>query len=328
MAIQIQRRRGTKAENDTFTGAVGEFLYLTDDKNITIHDGSTLGGITIPSELDIIDDKFGYATSTGTDTIVLTIESGISAYSAGQQFSFKAGATITGSATLNVNTLGAKTIKKKDVSSGTVIALEAGDIISGGVYTVRYDGTDLQLIANDGGAGGAMVLLGTATASTSATIDFTSLIDSTYDDYLIRFSGVTTDATLTIATIKVSTDNGSTWLASNIGHISKIHLADGTKIESDVNLTSVIYIIGVSSARMGTGSDIALSGEFTLSNVNGTTDKAIDGKAVYESASNGFASSKFQGYIRNTSNINAVQIVNNTGNFSVGEFYIYGIVKS
>ena len=47
MATQLQFRRGTTAENDAFTGAVGEISIDTSTDNLRIHDGSTAGGIEL-----------------------------------------------------------------------------------------------------------------------------------------------------------------------------------------------------------------------------------------------------------------------------------------
>jgi hypothetical protein len=47
MAKQWQIRRGTTAENDDFTGAIGELTMDTDTKGVRIHDGSTQGGFQI-----------------------------------------------------------------------------------------------------------------------------------------------------------------------------------------------------------------------------------------------------------------------------------------
>lgn len=44
MAIQLQLRKGTKAENDSFIGAEAELTYDTDTKGIRVHDGVTVGG--------------------------------------------------------------------------------------------------------------------------------------------------------------------------------------------------------------------------------------------------------------------------------------------
>jgi hypothetical protein len=81
------------------------------------------------------------ATVTGTDTLTGTLTPAIAAYATGNLFSFVAAATNTGAATINLNGLGAKSITKL----GTT-ALAAGDIVSGQVHLIEYDGTRFQLI--------------------------------------------------------------------------------------------------------------------------------------------------------------------------------------
>lgn len=78
---------------------------------------------------------------SGTDTITASAPAAITAYAAGQRFSFVASATNTGAVTLNINSLGAKDVTKR----GTT-ALAAGDIASGQIVVVEYDGTRFQLI--------------------------------------------------------------------------------------------------------------------------------------------------------------------------------------
>ncbi len=79
-------------------------------------------------------------TISGTDVITATANFGMSAYATGQVFNFVAAGTNTGATTLNINAIGAKAITK----NGTT-ALTAGDITSGQVVTVFYDGTQFQI---------------------------------------------------------------------------------------------------------------------------------------------------------------------------------------
>ena len=44
MPTQVQFRRGTTAQNNSFTGAVGELSIDTDKDALRIHDGTTSGG--------------------------------------------------------------------------------------------------------------------------------------------------------------------------------------------------------------------------------------------------------------------------------------------
>jgi len=47
MAVQLQLRRGTTAENNGFTGAPGELTVDTTTNLLRVHDGATVGGIIV-----------------------------------------------------------------------------------------------------------------------------------------------------------------------------------------------------------------------------------------------------------------------------------------
>jgi len=80
--------------------------------------------------------------SEGSDTYVITLDPVPSALTQGMTINFKANTANTGAATLNVNGLGAKTIKKnKDVD------LITGDIKALQLVSVQYDGTNFQMVS-------------------------------------------------------------------------------------------------------------------------------------------------------------------------------------
>lgn len=171
MPTQVQVRGAANATQSIRTLVSRELDVDTTNKRINIHDGSTAGGIPHLNYVDAINQTYTYASATGTNAIAMSLAIAPASYTAGQAFKFKAANTITGSATLNVNSLGAKTLKKKNVSGGTLAVLEAGDIIQGGIYTAFYDGTDMILESIDAGGGG-MVLVDTASgASPSLSLD-------------------------------------------------------------------------------------------------------------------------------------------------------------
>jgi hypothetical protein len=90
------------------------------------------------------NDIGGAITAGGTaDVITLTTNRVISSghQAAGFSLRFKAGGTNTGAVTVNVDGLGAKSVKRPNGD-----ALSAGDIVSGGIYDISYDGTNYQLI--------------------------------------------------------------------------------------------------------------------------------------------------------------------------------------
>jgi len=80
-------------------------------------------------------------TVTGTDTLTGSLTPALTAYAAGNQFSFVVANTNTGAVTINIDGNGAKSITR----TGS-IALVAGDMVAGQVVLIEYDGTRFQLL--------------------------------------------------------------------------------------------------------------------------------------------------------------------------------------
>lgn len=80
---------------------------------------------------------------TGTNTIAATATPTLTAYAAGQTYSFVAANSNTAAATLSIDGLTAKSITKNGSAT-----LSAGDIQAGKLTWVEYDGTTFQLINN------------------------------------------------------------------------------------------------------------------------------------------------------------------------------------
>lgn len=115
------------------------------------------------------DGGHRHLTVSGTNTITGTTvtANAVSAYVTGQVFSFVAAGANTGAVTLNVNTLGGKSITKRGAT-----ALASGDIPSGYLAIVAYDGTQFQLINPADGVllSGAQTVAGVKTFSNSPVV--------------------------------------------------------------------------------------------------------------------------------------------------------------
>lgn len=91
-----------------------------------------------------------YANAAGSaNALTLTLAPAATSYTAGMVVHFKSNQDITGAATINVNGLGAKSIKKN-----FNVALAANDIKNGQLVTLMYDGTDFQMLSQLGNASG------------------------------------------------------------------------------------------------------------------------------------------------------------------------------
>lgn len=96
---------------------------------------STAGVATLDADV-----RYYAADAGANDTYVITLSPVPSAYTAGMKISFKANTANTGAATINVNSLGAKTIVKYVNTT-----LADGDIAAGQLCTLIYDGTNFVL---------------------------------------------------------------------------------------------------------------------------------------------------------------------------------------
>lgn len=76
MATQTQLRRGTAAQNNSFTGAVGELSYDTENKSVRVHDGSTAGGIAVSTGNGDISAKTNDGAALILETSDTTVTDG------------------------------------------------------------------------------------------------------------------------------------------------------------------------------------------------------------------------------------------------------------
>ena len=104
--------------------------------------GNATARTNYASAAQVQDSTLTYLTSiSGTDTITALAPVSMSALAAGQVFRFiAAGANTTTGVTININGIGAKSITKNGATS-----LAVGDIISGAIVVIAYDGTEFQI---------------------------------------------------------------------------------------------------------------------------------------------------------------------------------------
>lgn len=319
MAIQVQHRRGTQAENDAFTGAAGELIYATDTDRLFMHDGSTQGGMPFPNALDNVNDYYGYASAGGTaDALTITVLAPLSAYTTGMEITFKATANNTGSATANVNSLGAKTFKK--MSGGALVDLEADDFVNGGIYTARYDGTYLQVLNIAGGAGGAFQLLYTATASASATVDFT--LDAGYVKYIAVWNDA--EPSVASASLNMRGDFGSGYSAANIYHTEYTYTASGGA-RSENSTLSTSWLLSHTAGGDTAG---AMAGHAEIVPWADYANEMNFFQAYKQSGVAQGNKTRGIGGANATTALTGIRFIFSSGNIDAGNFYLYGIKDS
>lgn len=173
-------------------------------------------------------------TSAGTDIITATLSPAITAYVTGQRYHFKAGGTNTGAATLNLNSVGAKDIKKGAAGS---TALGAGDITSGGTYTVEYDGTNMQLVspglARNVSAFAATILDDADASAVRTTLSLNNVTNAAQLAIANNLSDVASAATA-FGNIKQAASTSATGVVQLADAIAMEALTSGRAVTADI----------------------------------------------------------------------------------------------
>ena len=179
-----------------------------------------------------------------------------------------------------------------------------------------------------GVAGGSWVLLATETASSDATISFTSGIDSTYKEYIFKFIGIHPATDDVNFTFNVSVDTGSNYNVAKTSTMFKAYHGEDASggvltysTSNDLAQGTGVQML----TEMGGDADECTSGELYLFNPSSTTFVKH-----FMSHSNFTGAEICQtfiaaGYGNTTSAVDAVQFKMSDGNIDAGTIKMYGV---
>ena len=176
---------------------------------------------------------------------------------------------------------------------------------------------------------GNLTLLTTATASSSATLDFTSSIDSTYDSYMFKFIDIhpATDGAL----FSFQTDTGTntsynqtmtttffTSIGSEAGDEGSLGYQAGDDLAQSTSFQRLMDI--------GNGNDESGCGELTIFDPSSTTfvKHFISRVQMYENADRTM-DKYIAGYFNTTTALTRVQFKFSSGNIDSGVIKMYGV---
>jgi len=180
---------------------------------------------------------------------------------------------------------------------------------------------------------GTLTLLSTQTASASATISFTTGLNSTYDEYIFKFINIHPSNDNVYLAFQASTNGGSSYNVTVTTSVFRAYHQESDAstaleyyaLEDEAQVTTFVPIIELT----GNENDNGGAGTLTFFNPSSTTYVKH-----FISSSNTNYNDDYQinwykaGYFNTTSAINAIQFKMSAGNIDDGIIKLYGVKKS
>ena len=289
-------------------------------------------------------------TSSGTNTgdqnqfstIAVSGQSDVVADSTSDTLTLVAGTNVTlttdaatDSITINASVGGGTTAVNAGgtgVTSLTAYAPIFGGTTSTGAVQSGTVGTSGQVLTSNGAgalptfqsvaASGALVKISSTTASSSATIDFTSLDNTTYRDFILVMSSLLPATDNVELWVRLSTDNGSGFGTSDCRYAytgfsdANSAISFGTNVQSQIRLMDGIG----NAAGEGINGVIQLHNPRSTAPVHITFHTAGVGTDSRSRVTNG------GGYRNTSADVDAIRVLFSSGNIASGTITLYGVV--
>ena len=198
---------------------------------------------------------------------------------------------------------------------------------------VKYNNNSISAVTTTSLATGNLVPISEQTASGSASISFTTGIDSTYPIYKFEFINIhpATDG----AEFQVGFRDGGTdydaiktttgFLAIHTESDSETGLNDRSALDGQAQNTGFLNL----NLNLGNDNDQSLSGSMFLFNPSSTTFvKHFMTDVQYSQNTDGSINYRCAGYCNTTTAIDGVQFKMSSGNTDAGTIKLYGIKDS
>jgi len=200
-------------------------------------------------------------TSTGSaNTQAISVDSGITAYNTGDRFIFIAGYTNTGAATLNVNSIGAKSILFNNAT------LAANTLTAGWTYEVLYDGTNMVIV---GGNTSGIITDPELVQNDGLTTCYTDDLTNTITRQSTNFAKVRNALSIEVGRMYVA------GVSQSIAFSSLLASANGGSCitTNGYHYVYVVYSVGTTKAlyRIANTGDIATAGNWTSLTLSGAS---------------------------------------------------------
>lgn len=207
--------------------------------------------------------------------------------------------------------------------------ISSGETLRPVVTNAAIDQLKADIIAASG-----LVLLRSISASASASLDIatrtdgTAIIQSDFDDYLIKLIAIVPATNAVTLRMRMSTDGGSTYDSSSLYTYANFHWrAAGVTQNGSEALVSAALVnhFAMNSSASWPG----IEGSLEFFNPGSSRFKNVIGKCTFlDSAASNRIGIEVKMSYESTTAVNAFQFYMSSGNITSGTIRVYGIAKS
>ena len=311
MPTEVQFRRGTTAQNDSFTGAAGELSVNIDNNSVRVHDGSTAGGFELA--------KADLSNTTGLGTVsAANIGIGTTiVISAGFELQNIQSLDATTTATIEA----AISTGSNDFSSLNVSGI--GTVV--GEFNVGTGGTVLTALSQVGiSSVGIASAIPTATLDVLGTAKISSTLTAANSAVELNASGINVTGIVTATRAKVGvvtfidsgiyTPNGIVTATNFSGELVGASVTTRGGLHQNTGIATISQIVGNIEGQV-------LSGIATVNaKLNVTGIATFNSSVEFSGVSTHYANSKFLDNVKLTfGNIGDLEIYHDASNSKVAD---------
>ena len=216
-----------------------------------------------------------------------------------------------------------------NIVAGPYVNFAAGSNMT---FAVTSNTLTIHGSAGGGGSSGGLVLLEQHTASSSATLDFTTFISATYDEYQIEFVNVLPATNDVGFRMRMGTGGGPTFdTGNNYGWDCFVMRAGGSAAGGAEGGVAFIQLNWDSSATFGVANTAnwgGVTGHLRLFDPSSSIYKTIIGQTRNYDSEPFRLMNFISGSYESTTAVTAVQFYMSSGNIASGTIRAYGIAKS
>jgi len=201
----------------------------------------------------------------------------------------------------------------------------AATLTAGTGITITNAANSITIAASSGS--GAWTKISSSTASSSATIDFTSLTNA-YMMYMVVIDRALPATDAVAFQMRASTNNGSSYYSTNEYSYANMiaWAADGSYISRGGTGAAACLMTGNdANYYVGNATNEGITGTFFLYNPSGTSYGRTTGSFSYTEPGGALRECSHAGRIDQAADIDAIRFMFSSGNIASGTFTLYGL---